>query len=66
MKEFVTLWSETREEVQNRMDNATTVLHEIMVVGLRHAVPAINTRPMMVNREQRCLANPHSIHLSGE
>ena len=23
-------WSETREEVQNRMDNATTVLHEIM------------------------------------
>ena len=42
MKKFVTLvailslgaasaaWSETREEVQNRMDNATTVLHEIM------------------------------------
>jgi lipid-binding SYLF domain-containing protein len=42
MKRFVTLvtilslgaasaaWSETREEVQNRMDNATTVLHEIM------------------------------------
>jgi lipid-binding SYLF domain-containing protein len=43
MKKFVTLvalfslgaasaaWAETREEVQNRLDNAATVLHEIMV-----------------------------------
>jgi lipid-binding SYLF domain-containing protein len=42
MKKFVTIvallglgaasaaWAETREEVQNRVDNATTVLHEIM------------------------------------
>jgi lipid-binding SYLF domain-containing protein len=42
MKKFMTLvalfslgaatvaWSETREEVQNRLDNAATVLHEIM------------------------------------
>src|SRR5208337_544154 len=50
-----TAWSETREDVQNRLDNATLVLHQIM------AAPD-NGIPQEVLEHAKCIAVvPHMI-----